>query len=179
MLETWGGFDWSELFVPDKSPVEIIVRGTIMYLVLFLLFRFSNKRQLGALGISDLLVVVLVAEASNGGLGGDYSSITDGILLIVTLIFWNYFLNWLDFRFPWFRRLYRPPPLPLIENGEVIAENLRREFITYEELASQLRLQGVNDVFQVREAYLEPDGRISVVSDSAQQRGPPELAVQH
>ena len=146
MRETWLHVDWLEIFLLDRSPIEMIVRGTVIYFALFLLFRFGNKRQLGGLGISDLLLVVLVAEAANGGLAGDYTAIPSGGVLLLTLMFWNHALNWMDYHFPWFRRIYRAAPLELIRDGQILRDNLRVELITFEELMSKLRLQGVDDV---------------------------------
>jgi uncharacterized membrane protein YcaP (DUF421 family) len=56
----------------------------------------------------------------------------------------------------------------------LLRHNMRREFTTHEELLSQLRLQGINDVTQVRAAYLEADGRISVLDRDGQARSTPE-----
>ena len=74
---------------------------------------------------------------------------------------------------PIFHRLFRSPALPLVKNGQLLPHNMRREFITHEELLSQLRLQGIDDVTQVRAAYLEADGRISVLDRDGQARGTP------
>lgn len=167
----WAGVDWAELFVPDKSPIEIFIRGTVIYLGLLTMLRVVLKRQLGALGISDLLVIVLIADAASNGMAGDYTSVTDGIVLVATLIFWNFACNWLDYHVPWLRRVFRPPPLPLIKEGRVLHRNLRRELITLDELMGQLRLQGVREPSEVREAYLEGDGHISVIHDAAQPKG--------
>ena len=96
-------------------------------------------------------------------MAGGYKSIAGGIVLVCTIMFWSYFLDWLGFRFPWFSRLIEPPPLPLIKEGELLRRNMRRELINEEELMSQLREQGLDDFGKVREAYIESNGRISVV----------------
>ena len=88
-----------------------------MYLVLFALLRFVPKRQMGGLGVSDLLVVVLVAESVGAGLAGESTSVANGLLLVLIIMFWNYALNWLDYRVPGFHRIYRPRSLPLIKDG--------------------------------------------------------------
>ena len=78
-------------------------------------------------------------------------------------MFCDILLNWLSFRFKIFERLLAPPPLPLVENGTMIRRNMRKEFITEDELRSQLRQNGVSDVAEVKRACLEANGEISVV----------------
>ncbi len=94
--------DWQELFVPVHPIPEIILRGTITYIMLFLILRFLLKRQSGVIGIADLLVVVLIADAAQNAMASEYKSITEGAILVLTIVFWNYAVDWLGFRFPAF-----------------------------------------------------------------------------
>lgn len=156
--------DWHKLFVPSTSIAELVIRGTLVYLLLFWILNFLPNRQIGAVGIADLLVVILFANAAQNAMSSDYTSVIDGFILVLTIIFWSYFLNWLGFRFHWIQRLITPPPLPLVENGRMIHRNMRRELITQEELMIQLRKQGIEDLTKVKRAYMEPDGSISVIA---------------
>jgi uncharacterized membrane protein YcaP (DUF421 family) len=155
--------DWREIFVPQASLAGVIVRGTLTYLLLFLILRFFLKRQTGVIGIADLLVVVLVADAAQNAMAAEYKSITEGALLVVTIVFWNYAVDWLGYRFPALQRFVRPPPLQLIKDGRMLVRNMRQEMITAEELNSQLRQQGIESCDEVKEAYIEGDGRISII----------------
>jgi uncharacterized membrane protein YcaP (DUF421 family) len=110
-----------------------------------------------------LLVVVLLADAAQNGIAGEYKSITEGMVLVATIIFWNYTLNWVAFRFPALERLLYARPLLLVQDGRINWKNMRKELITEAELKSQLRHQGIDDLAEVKEAYLEGDGQISVV----------------
>lgn len=157
------GVDWQTVFVPTISLLEIFVRGTVMYLVLFGLLRFVLKRERGTVGITDLLVVVLLADAAQNALAGGYESITEGILLVATIIFWSYALDWIGYRFPSVRRLVQPRPLPLIQDGQFVWENMRKELVTEEELMSQLRQRGIEDTSGVKYVYMEGDGRFSII----------------
>jgi uncharacterized membrane protein YcaP (DUF421 family) len=156
--------DWGSMFTPTINLIEIIIRGTIVYLALFIFFRVL-RREAGAIGMADLLVVVLVADATQNAMGSKYESITEGIVLVTTILFWNYTLDWLAYKFPALNRLVKPKPLLLIINGKLIRRNLQKEMITKEELMSQLRENGVEDIKHVKKCYLEGDGRISVVTD--------------
>ncbi len=171
MISLWN-VDWYKVFVPSAPIIELIVRGSLVYLILFCILRFLPNRQIGAVGIADLLVVILFASAAQNAMSSNYTSITDGLILVLTIIFWSYFLNWLGFQFPWVERLLSPPPLPLVKDGCLQYNNLRRELITESELMSQLRQQGVNDLTEVKKAYIELDGSISVIEhDSTSPRG--------
>ena len=122
------------------------------------------RREAGAISISDLLVVVLIADAAQNAMASEYKSITEGIVLVTTIVFWDYFLDWLGYRFPLLRPLIRPAPLLLIKDGHIQRRNLRQEMITEEELIEELREQGVESVEEVKKSYLEGDGRISVIT---------------
>jgi len=172
----FGEVDWQKLFVPSMPLTEIFIRGTIVYLGLLILLRLF-RREAGTVGIPDLLVLVLIADAAQNAMASDYTSVTDGLLLVLTIIGWSYFLNWLGYHVTFVGRLVHPPPTPLIEDGKLLRQNMRRQFVTEEELMSHLREQGVEDVGHVKRAYIEGDGRISVVardgqSHTTEERGP-------
>jgi uncharacterized membrane protein YcaP (DUF421 family) len=78
--------DWAELFVPSASVVETILRGTLVYWFLFLIFRLIIKRDIGSVAVSDLIVVVIIADAAQNAVAADYKSITDGLILISTIV---------------------------------------------------------------------------------------------
>ena len=154
--------DWKSVFIPSVHLAEIFLRGTIIYLFLFFLLRIM-RREAGAIGISDLLVVVLIADAAQNAMAGEYKSITEGAVLVATIVFWDYFLDWLGYKFPKVMPLLHPPPLLLVKDGRMQKRNMKQELITEEELISLLREQGVEDVKEVKKCYLESDGQISVI----------------
>jgi uncharacterized membrane protein YcaP (DUF421 family) len=162
------GIDWEGIFLPTIPVLELILRGTLVYLGLFLLLRLILKRESGTVGLADLLFVVLLASAVQNSLLGESQSVMDGFVLVATIVIWNYGLNWLGYRFPKFNRLVHPAPLKLVKDGQLLYRNMRRELITESELMTQLRKQGVDDFSHVKEAYMEGDGSISVITDNGQ-----------
>jgi uncharacterized membrane protein YcaP (DUF421 family) len=167
--------DLAELFRLSVDPVEILVRGTAVYWFLFLLFRLVLRRDTGAIGIADILLVVLIADASQNAMAGGYESIADGALLVATISAWNYLLDWLSFRFEAVRRIVVPPPLALIRSGKVLRHNLRHELVTIDELKSKLREQGIERFEDVKAAFMESDGDISIIrADGGESPGPPK-----
>ncbi|WP_026732566.1 DUF421 domain-containing protein [Fischerella sp. PCC 9605] len=162
-MEIWFHINWQEMFIPSISVAELIIRGSLVYLALFSVLRLLPSRQLGTLGIADLLVVVLFAEAAQNAMASNYTSITEGAILVGTVIFWSYFLNWLGYQVPAFQRFLNPPPLLLVKNGRIIDRHMKRELITEQELMSQLRQQGVESLKDVKRAFMEADGSISII----------------
>jgi len=154
--------DWPALLVPEAGLLELFVRGTVTYLAIFLYFRFV-RRSAGGMGLTDILLLVLIADASQGALAGNEHSITGGLVVVATVAFWDYVLDWLSWKSPAMRRLVRAAPVALIEDGKMLNRNLAREMITAEELRAQLREQGVIGPHEVRVAFLEGDGKLSVV----------------
>ena len=164
MGEKIWAIDWRAILVPEHSLLEMFVRGTIMYLLVFVLVRMMSKRQVGGIGPSDVLVIVLLAEvAGNAFTASDYRSISEGAVLVVTLPGWTHVLEWLGNRFPAVERLIREPKLKLIENGRMLRRNMQAELVTSEELMAQLRENGLEDCDDVAAAYMEADGQISVI----------------
>ena len=159
----------SPLFELTVSPLELVVRGTVMYLALVLTFRFILRRDVGSLGIPDVLFIVIVADAAQNAMAGEYKSIADGIVLVATLVFWNVALDWLSFRSAAMRRFIEPPSLPLIRDGKWVRRNLKDQWITTEEVLSKLHEHGIERISQVKIARLEPDGELGVIRKDGQE----------
>jgi len=153
----------SNLFDLTLHPAELIVRGSLMYLGLILVFRFVLRRDVGSLAVPDILFLVLVADASQNAMAGEYTSVSDGIILVGTLVFWNVALDWLAYRSVLVRRLVEPPVLPVVLEGKWIRRNLKRQWITTDEVQSKLRQHGIEDLAKVRSVTLEPDGNLSII----------------
>lgn len=153
-----------ELFKLSLPLWEIILRGSVIYLSLTLLFRFVARRDIGAVGIADLLVIVLIADASQNAMAGEAKTLADGLVLICTLLGWNLLLDWTAFHFPRIRKLIEADKLLLIDRGRLIHNNLRKQLISEEDLRAKLRSYGIDDLRDVKTAYLESDGDITVIS---------------
>jgi uncharacterized membrane protein YcaP (DUF421 family) len=160
-----------DLFEVRVPIAELLIRGTAIFWFLFLLFRFVIRRGIGAVGIADVLLLVIVADAAQNAMSGPYTTITEGCILIATIVGWNVLLDWLAFRLPSFRRFAQPHRLLLVDAGEPQQRNLARQFITLEELQSKLRQQGIESLADVKKAYLEGDGEVSVIRYPSRSNG--------
>jgi uncharacterized membrane protein YcaP (DUF421 family) len=170
-MDTITAIDWHRLLVPTVGLLELVLRGSVMYLFVFGAMRVF-RREAGALSTADLLVVVLVADAGQNAMASEYHSVTEGLLLVATIFAWNYGLDWLGYRFPAMHRLLNPAPLLLVEDGRIHRRNLRAELLTTADLAEHLREQGIESVADVSRCYLESDGHLSVIKRSPEEDGP-------
>jgi uncharacterized membrane protein YcaP (DUF421 family) len=162
----WLGIDFGEVIGPDLSVTETVLRGTVMYFVIFALLRVVLRGRTGGTTMSDLLVLVLIADAAQNAMADEYTSLASGSLLVATVIGWSFALDWLAYHVPRVRQFVHPEKTPLVQNGRLIRTTLRRELITEDELMSELRLQGVDKLEDVRAVYLEGNGEISVIPTS-------------
>lgn len=155
--------NWSEIFGITVSPIELVIRGTAMYFFLFVIFRMVIKRRVGSVGMADILILVIVADASQNGMAGEYRSVTEGFILIGTIIGWNQFIDWITYKVPSLQIILEPPPLLLVENGHILWRNMRKEYMTESELRSKLREHEIIDLDEIEKAYMESDGQITIL----------------
>src|SRR4051794_25990782 len=157
-MEFLWNVDWGRLFTPLMSLPEILIRGTLIYLTLCLLLRVVLKRQAGKVSLSDLLVVAIVAGVCRNPLVRDAYSLTDGVLMVATILGWSFVLDWLSFHVGLVHKVLHPPPVQLIRDGQVLEDNLRRELMTHRQLDAKLRGKGVSSPAEVAEAWMEGNG---------------------
>lgn len=155
--------NFDELFGIHMPVAEILVRGTCIYWALFLLFRFVLRRDVGSMGIADILLLVIIADASQNAMAGEYKSISEGLLLIATIAGWNLLLDWLAYRSHWVDKLVKPSVLVLVRHGRIVKKNMDHELMTAEDLMAKLREHGISRLAEVRHAYMESDGEITVI----------------
>jgi len=155
--------DWAKVFTPDISLLEIFVRGTCVYWALLLMLRFGSKREAGSVGLADMLVIVVIADAAQNAMSSTYTSVTDGVFLVGTILLWDYFIDWMTFRFPAVEKVLKPSSVCLIRERRILWRNLRAEMITEKDMMEQLRLLDVHDINNVKRAVMESNGKISVV----------------
>jgi uncharacterized membrane protein YcaP (DUF421 family) len=155
--------EWSRVFGFETSLVELLVRGTAMYAFLFLLFRLVLRRDTGAVGMADVLVLTMISDAAQNGMSGDYRTVPEGMVIVGTLVAWTWALDAAAARSPRLRRLLQPPEVLLVSDGRLQHRNMRRESLSEADLRAKLREHGIEDASQVKRAYMEADGTISVI----------------
>lgn len=154
--------NWAALFVVETPLLELVVRGSVLYLAILVLMRLLPRRTGGELATMDLIFLLLIAESASNAFG-DYRSVTEGLILVLVLVSWNFGMNAASYRFRCIERLVSAPPIQVVRDGKMLRRNMRREFLTEEELMSALRQQGIASLEQVKAAYVEGEGPITFV----------------
>jgi uncharacterized membrane protein YcaP (DUF421 family) len=143
--------------------MEIAIRATIVYGVLFLLFRGTRKRALAELSPFEMILLVALGDIIQQSITQEDYSLTGGIIAAGTFTFWVVVMSWLTYRSAKARRIIEGVPLVIIENGQPIASSLKAEQLPMDEILEAARQQGIDDLSQVRLGVLETSGRMSFI----------------
>src|SRR5713101_3117600 len=151
------------LWIPDIPVWEKIVRSGVIYLFILLAFRFTGKRQVGQLTPFDLVVLLIISNVVQNAVIGNDNSLGGGLIGATTILLLNLVVAYVTFRFKRADRVVEHSPTVLVRHGRIIRANLRRERLGPRDLRAALRHHGVVSLRDVRYAFLEEDGHVSVV----------------
>jgi uncharacterized membrane protein YcaP (DUF421 family) len=144
--------------------MESVIRGVAIYVFLWLIFRISGKRTLAQTSPFELVLLLIISEVTNQAMVDSDHSITNALLLIVTLVGMSVLLSVIKHYSPAATRWLEGMPLPLMKDGSLLQENMDKARVDKEEILMSARYtQGVERLEDIKEATLENDGEISVV----------------
>lgn len=143
--------------------MDIVIRASVMFGILFGLLRLMGKRELGQMTPFELVMLVVLGDLIQQGITHNDFSLTGATLAIATFAFWASVLGWVSYRWPRAERAIEGEPRVLIRDGAWIEANMKRDRLTRRELESEMRLAGIACVRDVAWAILEPEGRISFI----------------
>lgn len=139
-----------------------VIRTIILYFLLMLAMRLMGKRQLGELQPSELVVTLLISNLAAVPMQENSLPLFSGVLPILVLIALEITLSCLMLKFAPISRLISGSPMPIIKDGKVDEQVMRRLRITIDDLIEALRQQNIFDLRQVQYAVAETNGHISV-----------------
>jgi uncharacterized membrane protein YcaP (DUF421 family) len=143
--------------------VDIAIRAIALYLFIYLLTRVTGRRELSSLEPFDLVLLIVLGDAVQQGLTQDDYTVTGAVIAVATIASLQVGTSFLSFRFRWARRVLDGDPIVIVQDGQVIEQNLRRERITADEVAAQARAQQIGSLEDVQWAVFEPSGAISFI----------------
>lgn len=143
--------------------MDIVLRAVVVFAFLLILTRVIGRRELSSLQPFDLILLIILGDAVQQGLTQDDYSLTGAFLAIGTIAVLQVFVSWLGYRFPRTRPVLEGQPIIIVQDGEVIDDNIKRERLDREEIAEAARLQGIAHLSDVRWAVLETTGNISFI----------------
>jgi uncharacterized membrane protein YcaP (DUF421 family) len=150
--------------------MEIIVRASIVYMLVFVLIRAMGKRELSEMSAFELVLLVMIGDLVQQGVTGEDYSIVGALLAVATLAFWVLATSVVSYRFTRTRDLLEGNAVIVIHEGRIQHQALKTERISVEELVDAVRQQGIDDVRKVRFGVLEGSGRFSFVTTGSQSR---------
>ena len=146
--------------------MDIVLRSIVIFLFIWGLMRLLGKRELSTMEPFDLIMLVVIGDLVQQGVTQQDVSLTGAVLAVGTIGVFTVAFSWLSWRFPRTRPVLDGKPVVLVEDGEPIEDNMRRERVTIEELAAQARLKHIDSLDQVRWAVLETSGQLSFIRKS-------------
>lgn len=143
--------------------MDIVLRATAMFFIVFALLRLLGKRELAQMAPFEMVVLIVIGDLIQQGITHNDFSLTGATLAICTFAFWAVVMGWLVWLFPRLKAPLEGRPQVIVRDGELIEGNLRRDRITRGEVESEMRLAGIARLSDVAWAIIEPSGRISFI----------------
>ncbi len=147
--------------------MEAVLRVVVIYLVIVIGLRLLGKREFGQLSPLELVTLLLIPEIVSNAIQGQHFSITHAIVGVSTLFVLVFLTSLLGARSPRFQKILDGEPRVLVHDGKLIPKSLMAERVTPDEVMSEMRKAGFDELAQVRWAILETDGKISIVPKAA------------
>jgi uncharacterized membrane protein YcaP (DUF421 family) len=143
--------------------MDLVFRAIFLFFFVFLLTRVIGKRELSSLEPFDLILLIVAGDAIQQGLTQDDYSVTGSVIVVGTIALLQVAISFTGYKFRFLRRVLEGEPVVIVQDGQVIERNLRRERLTAEEVASEARQQQIASLDDVQWAVLETNGSISFI----------------
>jgi uncharacterized membrane protein YcaP (DUF421 family) len=144
--------------------MEIVIRASILYLLIWILIRAMGKRELSEMSAFELVLLVSIGDLVQQGVTQEDYSVTGAFLAIGTLGVWILLWSYVGFRFKRTRGMIEGNPVIVVHDGRVQQEALRIERVTLDELKDAAREQGIGDLREVQFGVLEATGKFSFLT---------------
>ncbi|RRZ93544.1 DUF421 domain-containing protein [Erwinia sp. 198] len=144
--------------------METVLRAASMYLLLLVVLKIAGRRTLMEMTSFDLILLLIISEATQQALLGNDFSVTGASLTIITLVVVDILFGMLKARFPRLDMLIDGTALILVENGILLPERARKAGISEEDILNSARsTAGLERLDQIKFAILEKNGKISII----------------
>lgn len=143
--------------------MDLAIRAAVAFLIIFLITRVIGRRELSTLEPFDLILLIVIGDLVQQGVTQNDTSLTGVVIVLSVISLMTVAFAYVNFRFKAVRPVLEGRPVVLVENGNLIERNLRRERLTVEEVESEARLAQLDSIDAVRLAVLETNGKISFI----------------
>ena len=156
--------------------MDIVLRATVMFAIVFLLLRLMGKRELGQMAPFELVLLVVIGDLIQQGVTHNDFSLTGATLAVCTFAFWALVLNAVTYWSPRAERLLEGEPEVVVRHGELLPHALARNRLTRTEIECEMRIAGIARLGEVEWAVLENNGKISFIERAKADTGEAEIA---
>ena len=146
--------------------MDIVIRAAVIFAFLFLLMRMLGRRELGSMEPFDMILLVVIGDLVQQGVTQSDYSVTGALLAVSTIALLTVLFSYANFKSERLRPILAGEPIVLIEDGELVGVNLRRQRLTVEEVEAEARISEIPSLKEVRWGILETNGQISFVKKS-------------
>jgi uncharacterized membrane protein YcaP (DUF421 family) len=146
--------------------MDLVIRATVVFFFIFLVTRIAGRRELSTLEPFDVILLVVLGDLVQQGITQSDESVTGTLIVISTVTLLSVGVSWASFRSGRIRLATEGQPIILVQDGELIEPNLRRERLTRGDVEEEARKQQIASLSDVRWAILEKAGSISFIPNA-------------
>lgn len=144
--------------------MEFVLRALAIYFFLLIIFSIAGKRAVSEMDTFDLILLLIISEATQNALVGQTYSVTSALILIVTLVATEVLMSWLKYKKPRLEKILEGGPVIILEDGKLIKERAKKEFVDEKDILNSARQNyGLQRLDQIKYAVLEMSGKISII----------------
>ncbi len=158
-------FDWPRILLND-APIsfllEIVLRSTIMFMALIIVLKIAGKRGIKQLSIFELVIIISLGSAAGDPMLYEDVGILPAMTVFIIVLLLYRLITWLMNKSDLIERFLEGKPVCLLDNGKFSYQTFSRESLAADELFAELRLRNVEHLGQVKKAYIETSGNISI-----------------
>ena len=143
--------------------MDLALRAIFLYAFVILLMRVTGRRELSTLSAIDLVLLIILGDAIQQGLTQDDYSVTGAVIVVSTIAAMQVGTSYLSFRSRRARRVLEGEPIVIVQDGKLIERNMKRERLTEDEVAEEMRAQQIASVEDVEWGILETNGTMSFI----------------
>jgi uncharacterized membrane protein YcaP (DUF421 family) len=143
--------------------MDIVLRAAVLYAFVVFVMRVIGRRELSSMTPFDLILLIVLGDAIQQGLTQDDYSVTGAVLAVATIATLQVFTSYLSFRSRRARKVFEGEPIVVVDHGEIVERNLKRERMTEDEVAEEMRQQQIASLDEVEWAIIEANGSISFI----------------
>lgn len=158
-------FEWQRILLNELPPhflIEVAIRSTVMFLILLVVLKLTGKRGIKQLSVFETVIIISLGSAAGDPMFYEDVGLVPAIGVFLMVLILYRLVTWLTGKSPWFEKLVEGKTECLVESGKFSPNKFERESLSQDEFFTELRLKSIEHLGQVKQAYLETTGDVSV-----------------